>query len=762
LTKNIFCLLALFLTIPILQAQKLHISGQVTYDNKPLEFVKVSIPKFSVITYTDSLGQFSVYTPDSRDTLSLIFSALGYQPQTVTIISRADTLPKVNINLSPLMLEETVITGNLRSSTRSESPIPIEVYGRAFFKTLPAPSMFESFQQINGVRPQVNCNICNTGDIHINGLEGPYTLVLIDGMPIVSGLSTVYGLSGIPSALIEQIEIVKGPASSLYGAEAVGGLINVITRSPDQSPKVSLEMYSSDWGDVNTDVGFKFKVGKKINSLWGINYFNYSFPKDNNHDGFTDITLQNRISVFNKWNFERKNKRVFSIATRYLYENRWGGQMNWTSAFRGGDSIYGESIYTRRGEIIGQWQLPVNPKIVTQFSFNRHEQNSVYGIIPFIAFQETGFGQLVYYSKPHKPHQLLIGSAIRYTRYDDNTPATEYITTTSEKRNTPTLTVLPGLFIQEEYKWKNKHTILTGVRYDYHPIHGSVYSPRLNYKWNNHNKNKMVRIGIGNGYRVAQIFTEDHAALTGARKVIFEEKLKPETSWNINMNYVQNIFTKKGMYLNFEATLFHTYFTNRIIPDYLSNPNEIRYRNLLGYSISKGITLNTKLVLPEGIQLQLGLTRMDVTVSENGNTRRQLLTEKISGTWIVSYTLSKINLTLDYTGNIYGPMLLPLLGPLDQRAAKSPVYSIQNIQISKGIFSRGEIFGGIKNLLNFTPPANSIARSFDPFDKQVKFDSQGHAIATTENPQALTFDPTYVFAPNQGIRLFLGFRWKLE
>jgi outer membrane receptor for ferrienterochelin and colicins len=80
-----------------------------------------------------------------------------------------------------------------------------------FFQKNPTANIFEALQNVNGVRP-LNCNVCNTGDIHI-GLEGPYTLVLIDGMPIVSGLSTVYGLSGIPNSLLERIEIVKGPSS---------------------------------------------------------------------------------------------------------------------------------------------------------------------------------------------------------------------------------------------------------------------------------------------------------------------------------------------------------------------------------------------------------------------------------------------------------------------------------------------------------------------------------------------------------------------
>jgi outer membrane receptor for ferrienterochelin and colicins len=113
---------------------------------------------------------------------------------------------------------------------------------------------------------------------------------------------------------------------------------------------------------------------------------------------------------------------------------------------------------------------------------------------------------------------------------------------------------------------------------------------------------------------------------------------------------------------------------------------------------------------------------------------------------------------IDYTGNLYSPMRLPLLGPLDKRATYSPWWSLQNIQLNYKGVSHVEFYGGIKNLINFTPPANSIARPFDPFDKQVSYDANGQVLATPENPQALTFDPTYVFAPNQGRRWFLGTR----
>ena len=138
-----------------------------------------------------------------------------------------------------------------------------------------------------------------------------------------------------------------------------------------------------------------------------------------------------------------------------------------------------------------------------------------------------------------------------------------------------------------------------------------------------------------------------------------------------------------------------------------------------------------------------------------------VLTEKWTGTWSAFYKIKRLNLGIDYTGNIYGPMRLPLLGNLDPRSESSKVWSLQNIQLTWNGTKGYEIYGGVKNILNWTPAKNApflIARSDDPFDKRVTYNSSGQVMATPDNPYALTFDPAYVYAPNQSIRGFLGVR----
>ena len=128
-----------------------------------------------------------------------------------------------------------------------------------------------------------------------------------------------------------------------------------------------------------------WRIGKDISILTGLNYFNYDNIIDNNNDNFTDVTIQERVSVFQKWNFNRKDNKLFTLAGRYYYEDRWGGELNWTENFRGGTEIYGESIYTERWEFMGNYELPTTEKFLFSFSFNDHDQNSVYGNVPYLA-----------------------------------------------------------------------------------------------------------------------------------------------------------------------------------------------------------------------------------------------------------------------------------------------------------------------------------------------------------------------------------------
>ena len=255
--------LMLILLLPFgAQAQGTTLSGTVkdAETREPLAFASVLFLPQSTGTTTDQAGNFTIGTSGDVTNNRIVVSFIGYQTDTVKINQRQS---RYTILLTPdvnSLKEVVVVSGTMKEVSKMNSAIPVEVYSPALFMKNPTPSIFESLSMINGVQPQLNCNVCNTGDIHINGMEGPYTMVLLDGMPIVSSLATVYGLSGIPNSLVKRIEIVKGPASTLYGSEAVGGLVNIITKDPLTSPLLNLDLSATTLNEYNADIATKWKL----------------------------------------------------------------------------------------------------------------------------------------------------------------------------------------------------------------------------------------------------------------------------------------------------------------------------------------------------------------------------------------------------------------------------------------------------------------------------------------------------------------------
>ena len=665
------------------------------------------------------------------------------------------------------IIDEVVISTSLTATSRSESPVSVDVYRTSFFKTNPSNSLFESVQLASGVRPQVNCNICNTGDIHINGMEGPYTMILIDGMPIISSLGTVYGLMGIPNSMIERMEIVKGPASTLYGSEAIGGLINVITKTPSKSNSFHSDIRIGSWFDANIDASFNKKINHNWASLTGVNLFSSPTKVDANNDGFTDVAIQHRASIFQKIAFQNSKGSKFNLGIRNFIEERWGGELGFhqsnafagISPFAGGDSVYGEAISTRRWEAISSFRPSTHSPFEFQGSFNEHVQNSYYGTLHFKAIQRVYFAQGIY-RKSLRSHQFLAALNHRFTFYDDNTGATIFKDSLGNTvYSIPQKVPISGLLIQDQYTFKN-HSFLGGFRYDYHPNHGNIFSYRA--AWKIKQGSSIWRLNWGTGFRTVNVFTEDHAALTGSRTIKFAEKLSPEESQNLNISFETSQSILDKCLIRIESNAFFTTFNNRILPDYTTDPQSIIYNNNTEGSINHGLNLNIDIRNTQRLSGKLNFTYIHARQKIDNQWVRPILTENFNGSFTVSYRNRLNTLNIDYTGNFISPMTLPLHGYLDPRPSESPWWTIHNINFNVRMNKSQEIYFGVKNIFNWTPAINTpflIARSNDPFNKQIVYDTQGNPIASPSNPYALTFDASYVYAPNQIRTFYIGIRY---
>lgn len=727
-------------------AQQFSINGIVLGNyQQPLSQTIVSLANNKVVT--NAKGEFN-FTQMHSGKQQITITHIGYLPLKKWINSSNSITQTFQLTPQSDSLQDVVVTGTLSAINKAASPVTVEIVSSKLFKKLAAPNLFEAVGMLNGIQPQINCGVCNSGDIHINGMEGPYTMVLIDGMPIVSGLATVYGFSGIPNSIIDKVEVVKGPASSLYGSNAMAGIINIITKNASKMPLFSGEIIGSSIAEFSGDFSYKLQ-GKKASSLIGVSLFNFNNIVDKNDDGFTDMALQKRYSLFTKTNFIRKNNYVASIAARLVYEDRWGGQTQWQPKFAGTDSVYGETIKTKRLELFGTYQLPIKPTIITQVSYNAHLQDSWYGVMPYWGNQHILFAQTFWQNNHSKKQQWLVGSSVKYNYYDDNSVATQSV---NGNENLPAKTTDLGLFSQLQLNYP-KTTFLVGYRADYNTIHGLIHSPRIAIKQKINNRTSL-RLNAGTGFRVVNLFTEEHAALTGAREIVIANNLNPERSFSITAN-IDNKTTSSFANISSDVSVFYTHFSNKIFANYDIDPNKIVYDNLQGYAISKGISANTELqffAIP--LKVMAGVSYMDVfqVNNENGNKikQQQVHAPKWSGNFVATYTFNS-NFLVDVTAKWFGPMRLPIVAN-DFRDEYSPFYSILNIQATYSTKKKIEWFAGIKNLLNFLPQ-NPILRPFDPFDKRVN--------DPINNPNNYTFDASYNYAPMQPMRFYAGCRFSI-
>ncbi len=615
----------------------------------------------------------------------------------------------------------------MKETFLSASPVKVDVITQKLLKKIATTNVMEVIENINGVQEQINCGVCGTNDIHINGMEGPYTLVLINGMPVMSSLSTVYGLNGIPTSLIKQIEIIKGPSSTLYGTEAVAGVINIITKDPIDVYTIELESFITSHLEKNIDFSYAPKM-KKLDVLLSGNYFKLDNFLDDNKDNFTDIPFSERLSLFNQWNFKRISQKKLSLSAKYYQEDRSGGVKEWNENLRGNDSIYGESIYTDRIELVASYELPTDEDIRIDASFNYHHQDSYYGNTKYEAFQNIYFANLIWNKSVGHNHDFISGLSYRYQTFVDSTLAN-----INERK------FIPALFLQDEITINRKWTSLLGIRTDYNDEHGFIFSPRLNFKF----KPKIYttfRLNAGTGFRIVNLFTEDHAFLTGSREVLVVEDLKPEESYNISLN-VSHIFSLTRSTGTIDIDAFYTYFTNKITPDYDVNPNQIIYANLDGFSVSRGLAFNIQQNFEFPLSIKAGGTYLDIYSVDNNNTKDdELFTPSFTGVFSLSYNWDKKNTFIDWTAKVTGSMSLPTYLYPFERSKESPWFSQHHLQIKK-VFSKSiTAFVGVKNVLNYT---------------------QESPLVDWQNPFGDDFDTSYAYGPLQSRRFLFGLSLKI-
>ncbi|REE02082.1 TonB-dependent receptor [Marinoscillum furvescens] len=734
------------LTPSILWAQN-NIEGTIKGTDGTIPGATVQLLKTSHATITNEKGEFAFDNlPNGAYEMEVRF--IGYKPHVEKVSLPGTTSVEIALQESTLTIDEVVVTGTMNPTFVSQSPVKIDVVTSTHLNTyLPtaASSLVEGISLVNGIQEVTACGVCFTNSISINGLPGPYTAVLMDGSPIYGNLASVYGLNGIPSMIIDRFEVIKGPSSTLYGSEAVAGVINIITKDPSRQPLFSIDLMGTSHMESFGNLAFAPKIGKHSGFI-GANFAYINDFDDRNADGFSDNVNMDRISLFSKWNIHRKSGKQFTFSAKYYYEDRRNGVQEFLNdrnyrQLRGSSSVYGESIYTNRFEAFGTYELPYIANLKLDFSASTHSQDSYYGADYYQASQNIVFTNLVW-NNTFGNHQVISGLTNRLQTYDDNTVAT----TEGADRQ-----YIPGVFAQDEWALTDRFSLLGGIRLDHYRDHGPILAPRLNAKLKA-DKWTTLRANFGTGFRIVNLFTEDHAFVTGQREVVIAEKLNPEESFNysMNINHVYTLWNGQGMV---DIDAYYTYFSNKITPNY-DQPEQITYENSDGHATSKGIGINIQHQLNIPLSANLGMNFQDVSETENGRKRAIEFSPRWSGVFTANYNHRPWKTTVAYTARLTGPMALPEVYDLNEQGEPQPnprptlseAFSIHNLQVQKELNNGFSVYGGIQNIFDYIQPWSPL----------VGFNDPGANPGFSDN-----FDTAYAYSPIHGREFYLGITWNM-
>lgn len=501
-----------------------------------LPYATVLIVETGKGTVTDAEGYFRFKEiPAGEYTLKV--QSMGYNTQTKKITVSKDFTVDVHFVMEEetIMTDEVVVSANRNETSRKVAPVVVNVMSNKLFEAVNSTDLAKSLNYQSGLRVENNCQNCGFPQVRINGLEGPYSQILINSRPVMSALSGVYGLEQIPTNMIERVEVVRGGGSALFGANAVGGTINIITKDPvSNSFQVSSTMSNLNGKVWEQYVGANASLVSSDNSYGIALYQSYRNrnPYDADNDGFSEL---------GKLNMNTFGLRSYYRPTQF---SRISLEYHTTNEFRRGGNKF--DLQPHETDITEQTKHIINSGGLTYdvfFNEYRHKL-SVYGSAQHTD-RNSYYGADKNANAYGKTKDLTaVGGAMYVGNMDDClfSPATftggvEYnynslhdVMTGYNRDLRQYVRIFSG-FAQNEWKM-TYFTLLAGFRLDKHNlIDNIIFSPRVNLLWKPTDKIQ-GRLTWSTGFRAPQAYDEDlHVAAVGGEAMIIRlaDGLKPRT-----------------------------------------------------------------------------------------------------------------------------------------------------------------------------------------------------------------------------------------
>ena len=592
-----------------------HVVVKGTEENVPYATVQV-VEQPGKGAVANENGQFQIKgLPEGSYTLKV--HAVGYKAQEKKVDVKREYATVVHFFLEEAVFttDEVVVSATRNEVSRRDAPVVVNVLNTKLFETVNSTDLAKSLSYQSGLRVENNCQNCGFPQVRINGLEGPYSQILINSRPVISALSGVYGLEHIPVNMIERVEVVRGGGSALFGANAVGGTINIITKDPvSNSYQIASNFSSLNGKSWEQYMGANVSLVSPDNSYGIALYEAYRNrnPYDADGDGFSELG--------------KLNMNTFGLRAYYrpTTMSRLGVEYHTTNEFRRGGNKF--DLQPHEADIAEQTKHVINSGGVTYDLFwNEYKHKlSVYGSVQHTD-RNSYYGAQQNMNAYGKTDDLTWVAGATYVNNMKQclfAPAT--FTGGLEYQNNSMHDVMTGYgrdmkqdvriwggFIQNEWKM-NKVILLVGGRLDKHNlIDNPIFSPRVNLLYKPAEP-LQARLTYSTGFRAPQAFDEDlHVTAVGGTGMLIRlaKGLKPEysNSFSGSLDWTGELgpFSSNLLLEGFYTDLRDVFTLTKIG---MENGNIIQERQNAGGARVFGANADAKFAYRKLMTLQLGFT----------------------------------------------------------------------------------------------------------------------------------------------------------
>ncbi len=735
-----------------------HVKDRKTGDHLP--HVTVSIAGTTLTTFTDATGHyFFKNLPVGEHTIEVKYMGYRSMIRNVTVDNRrtserrAELAPAIpseeeearrdndntieeNFLLEEdnIALDEVVVSSNRSETKRRQAPSLVSVIGEKVFNITQSPSLCEGLSYQPGVRTEDDCQNCGFTQVRINGLDGHYSQILIDSRPVFSALNGVYGLEQIPANMIDRVEVVRGGGSALFGASAIGGTINIITKEPLRNTAEIghniLNVAGSSSFDNVTTANASLVTDDNKAGLFVYGQSRNRQGYDHDGDGYTEIPVM-----------RSKNIGVNTFLRLSPY-SKLAMQYNGINEFRRGGNALDQAAHfanvTEQTEHdINGMSLTYNyysrtgkDRLQTYVSFLNTDRKSYYGGIGSGTEEEREAASRAYGNTSNLTYVVGAQYIHQFGRLlfmpSDLTVGAEYTRDALHDiivgydRDFKQTTRISSAYLQNE--WKNKTwSFLVGGRIDKHNlIDGMIFSPRVNVRYNP-TEDINLRASYSDGFRAPQAYDEDlHVGVVGGERLVtvLADNLKEERSHSFSLSadmYCHMGKAQGNILVEGFCTLLNDVFALRQldVPDAMGNIVQERY-NAYGAKVY-GVNIEGRVAFSSKMQIQAGMTvqrsEYDEEIEWNEEVpeqkyRRFFKTPQTYGYFTATYSPIR-RLDISLTGNYTGRMLVGHSagsGVETPEVVETPAFFVANAKVAYSFpiatYVSMEVAGGVQNIFN--------------------------------------------------------------